>query len=198
MILLKNSLNNLYFNIDLGFYLNTDEQKIFKAHFSCILTSERLNINILTKKQLSTISTLFKSTLWVERELQEFYNINFYNLKDSRRLLTDYTYQKSLNNKEYKTTSFDLITQNIYIRMLHWFFYFLYSIIIIFISFVFYHKSLLHLLVLSEVLIIFLVLCLSTLSITFNLYYLLGLSILVVIFGGLELAINLLILTIKW
>jgi hypothetical protein len=81
--------------------------------------------------------------------------------------------------------------------VLHWFFYFLYCFLVISLSFIFYNRSLLHLLVLSEALIIILVLSLGVLTLVFNIYYLLGLSILVLIFGGLELSINLLILTLN-
>lgn len=55
-----------------------------------------LKLNLFTFsfdfKKLNTISNLFKSSLWLERELSEMFNINFLNKKDSRNLLLDYSY----------------------------------------------------------------------------------------------------------
>jgi NADH:ubiquinone oxidoreductase subunit C len=102
----------------MSFYSKNSDH-VLQSHYSCFLTSERITVNAKVLKNIKTVSTLFRSTLWVERELQEFFLVNFENLKDSRRLLTDYTYQKLLNNRVYKTDSFDLISQNVYIRVLH-------------------------------------------------------------------------------
>jgi Ni,Fe-hydrogenase III component G len=58
---------------------------------------------------------LFLGSQWIERELREFYNILYIGLTDTRRLLTDYT---SLTTDDsytnYKTTSYNLLTQDIY------------------------------------------------------------------------------------
>lgn len=85
--------------------------------YSCFLTSERLNIvaNLKNAKILPTISNIFKSTTWTERELMEFNVLKFSNITDSRRLLTDYTYHQVLTLQTYKTTSYDLIYQDLYI-----------------------------------------------------------------------------------
>lgn len=64
-------------------------------------------------------------------------------------------------------------------------------------SLIFFNRSLLQLLIISESLIILLVFIFLSLAIYFNLYYLISLSLILLILGGLELSINLLIVTIK-
>ena len=81
--------------------------------------------------------------------------------------------------------------------MLHWLFTFSFISIFILSSLIIYNKSLLQLILISEVLIIFLVLILVLISSLYNLYYLIGFSILIIILGGLELSLNLLLITIK-
>jgi hypothetical protein len=80
--------------------------------------------------------------------------------------------------------------------MLYWTYIFLYLIICIFISFVFHNKSLLQLLLLSEIIIILLFTIFLTLASYFNLYFLIGFSFFLLIFGGLELSLNILLLTL--
>lgn len=197
-LFLKTSLNNLWFNVDLAV---TKANNFFSIHSanSCFLSSERLHIVTYPDKsliQLSSISSIFQSATWVERELQEFNGLTFKSLRDSRRLLTDYTYHTHLYNETYKTTSYDQITQDLYIRMLHWLFCFTYCFLLVCLSFLIYNKSLLQLLVLSEVLIILLAMCAITISLLYNIYFLSGFVVIILIFGGLELSINLLMLTL--
>jgi hypothetical protein len=49
----------------------------------------------------------------VEREVLEFFDVYIWGLRDSRRLLTDYT-SLNIDNYSYKTTSYDGLTQNLY------------------------------------------------------------------------------------
>lgn len=183
----------------MGFTEQNINSKLLISTYSCFLTSERLNILLPVKNNVNlfSISSLFKSTIWTERELSEFNNVNYVSLKDSRRLLTDYTNSHSINVNTFKTTSYDLINQDLYTRLLQWFFYFLFLFIVITLSFIFYNKSLLHLLILSEIIIILFICIISALMLLFNIYYLVGLSLIILVFGGLELAINLLFLVIK-
>ena len=54
----------------------------------------KLNFIVFFSKNMpvSTISNLFISALWVERELSEMFGYNFLNKIDSRNLLLDYSY----------------------------------------------------------------------------------------------------------
>ena len=188
----------MWFNVDLS--VNRDKNiLIVHSANSCFLSSERLHVVTSVfglTNQVGSISNIFQSTTWVERELKEFSGLIFNNLRDSRRLLTDYTHHYNLFTQTYKTTSYDQITQDLYIRMLHWLFCFSYCFLLICLSFLIYNKSLLQLLVLSEVLIIVLTLCAVTISLVYNIYFLSGFVVIILIFGGLELSINLLLLTL--
>lgn len=62
---------------------------------------------------LDSISTIYSAFNWVEREVLEFFDVHILGLRDSRRLLTDYT-AFSVDNSSYKTTSYDGLTQNLY------------------------------------------------------------------------------------
>lgn len=76
-------------------------------------------MTIVDELDLPSLSLVFSSFNWVEREVSEFFNITFGGLSDSRRLLTDYT---KLNNYDlqYKTLSYNEKTQTITnIKVLH-------------------------------------------------------------------------------
>jgi NADH:ubiquinone oxidoreductase subunit C len=45
----------------------------------------------VVKKKIQSISSIYTSAVWLERENSEMFNINYNNLLDSRRLLLDYT-----------------------------------------------------------------------------------------------------------
>jgi len=63
------------------------------------------NIQI-RNSQMLTVSSLYSSTVWLERELSDFSNINFTGLSDTRRLLLDY-----LEHKQFRQTH-NLIDKN--------------------------------------------------------------------------------------
>ena len=114
--LLNTNLISMYTYIDASCY-NTEENFIYISSFSCLYTNTR--VNFFLKHNLEQYPTIFSSTSiflssqWVERELREFFNLFIINLNDTRRLLTDYmSFNISLVN--YKTTSYDLITQDLY------------------------------------------------------------------------------------
>ena len=115
-VFLKSLLNSLYSNMDLA--LTVSNKKTLISSYACFLTSERIIIysSLIKTSKIESISNLYKSSQWAERELQEFNDISFSRLNDTRRLLTDYIYHKNLNTLEYKTNTYDLIFQNIYIQ----------------------------------------------------------------------------------
>ena len=65
-------------------------------------------------KKLLSLSRVFSSYTWVEREIKEFYGITFLGLRDSRRLLTDYTTLEPLND-QYETRGYNSVAQDIFI-----------------------------------------------------------------------------------
>lgn len=114
--LLLTNLNSIFTYID-GSCYKTETNFIYLSSFSCLYTNTRLtfilNNKISSHPTLISISALFLGSQWVERELKEFFNLFIINLSDTRRLLTDYT-TEVLNTENYKTTSYDLISQDLY------------------------------------------------------------------------------------
>ncbi len=64
---------------------------------------------------LPSLSTVYKSCIWLERELSDFTNLNFLGLKDTRRLLLDYfeiksNWQTHVNNdKNFNEVLYDIM-----------------------------------------------------------------------------------------
>ena len=75
-------------------------------------------------------------------------------------------------------------------------FFFLFLTVNILLSVFFYNKSLLQLLLLGELLVILFFIIFLTISVFYNIFYLIGLSFFLLIFGGLELSLNILLLTL--
>lgn len=82
-----------------------------------MLIDERLNVVTRVPVKLlkiSSLSSVFRSTEWLERELTDFTGFNFCGLTDTRRLLLDYfeerqTYQTHVSNdKNYNNVFYDI------------------------------------------------------------------------------------------
>lgn len=63
---------------------------------------------------LTSVSSIYNSCVWLERELSDFTNINFLGLSDTRRLLLDYFEDKTLwsthisNDKNFNNVLYDI------------------------------------------------------------------------------------------
>ena len=90
---------------------------VYITNFSCLYNNTRVFFLFKTpnKSHLNFFSSsfLFPASQWVERELRELFTLSFYNLNDSRKLLSDYT-QFSPQHLLYKTNSYNLISQDLY------------------------------------------------------------------------------------
>jgi hypothetical protein len=60
------------------------------------------------KKNIMSLSTIYGSITWGERENKEFNKVTFLNLKDSRKLLSNYNYNKKNNYNHYSTLINDM------------------------------------------------------------------------------------------
>lgn len=66
---------------------------VIQFNLSSMLSDDRTSVytNVSADNfSLFSISTIFTSCVWLERELSDFTNINFLGLVDTRRLLLDY------------------------------------------------------------------------------------------------------------
>lgn len=70
------------------------------------------DFKILTKilfyNNLQSISQIYCGNTWVEREIREFYNILFFNLLDSRKLLSNYNYNHNLEYNQFNNIIYDI------------------------------------------------------------------------------------------
>lgn len=85
---------------------------VFSCYFSnnYTITSTTLNTN----QKYKSLSPYYSGFTWIEREIKEFSNIHIINLRDTRRLLTDYT---TTINSSYNLTSYNNLTQDLYYNL---------------------------------------------------------------------------------
>ena len=106
LLLKKNLINNIPFINDYTFLNKKYLFIIFKTYFF----NNKLNFLILNKKNYKSISNIYSNSNWMEREIKEFNNFYFINLKDTRRLLLDYTIDIiSLNYSNNNNIFYDII-----------------------------------------------------------------------------------------
>lgn len=72
-------------------------------------------VNTARSCYISSLSSLFFSVAWLEREVRELEGFYFRGLQDTRRLLQDYLVipEKSLSYTQYVTLSYNHIVQNV-------------------------------------------------------------------------------------
>lgn len=117
-LLLLTNLTSIYFFIDATFYKTLNVKHLFLGNFYNYLSYIKYSfiVEILKNSNcitLYSISTIYKGSSWVERELREFFQLYFVGLNDTRRLLTDYL-EDNFYSETYKTTSYNLILQELY------------------------------------------------------------------------------------
>jgi len=76
-----------------------------------VLLSIKLNLRILINYTVSTnqtysLSSIYKSVNWLEREIWDLYGLSFIGNKDMRRILTDYGFSSFPLRKDFPVTGF--------------------------------------------------------------------------------------------
>lgn len=111
VLFLKLQTKNVFFPLDLSYLVNH-----FHTVFSCYQKKYFLNLMVYSNeddiKKLDSLSPIYRSFIWVERETKEFSDLTINRLLDSRRLLTDYTTFKS-DDIKYQTNSYNLLINDI-------------------------------------------------------------------------------------
>lgn len=115
---LVNSTRGLFYIMD-GFFFPGKNCSSINFQYNCndLITSSRINVATtvsLSNFSLSSVSCIYSSTIWLERELSDFSNILFFGLSDTRRLLLDYFEVKGFwqthisNDKNFNNLVYDI------------------------------------------------------------------------------------------
>ena len=67
----------------------------------------KLSINFETNEKITSITKIFPSANWMEREVFDMYGIKFTNHPDLRRILTDYSFKGHPLRKDFPLTGFN-------------------------------------------------------------------------------------------
>ena len=73
-----------------------------------ILTNNEMNIEVEGSEhmQIPSISSIFKGSIWLEREVWDMFGLYFYDHPDLRRILTDYGFQGFPLRKDFPLSGF--------------------------------------------------------------------------------------------
>ena len=111
---LPNLLNHL---VDGLIFINKQTHLVIQYNLNSMLNDSRVSIitNIKSNSpHILSISKIFYSVVWLERELQEFSGVSFLYLTDTRRLLLDYLESKCFrqthvgNDKNFNNNIYDI------------------------------------------------------------------------------------------
>jgi hypothetical protein len=107
-LLNKKNLNTLNFYIlDILTFKNINTYNYFIAHQS-IFFDFKILIETHFKNKTTSISKINSGSLWIERETKEFNLIQYDNLLDTRKLLSNYNYNSDLQYNNYNNIINDL------------------------------------------------------------------------------------------
>lgn len=68
----------------------------------------KLLIDVSYKTKITSISSIYNGALWIERETKELNSLQYNNLLDSRKLLSNYNFNKNLEYNNYNNIINDL------------------------------------------------------------------------------------------
>ncbi len=88
-----------------------NNEKRFKIYYLLLSHENNLRIKVTTNfsvdEKISSITKIFPSANWMEREVFDMYGIKFKNHPDLRRILTDYNFKGFPLRKDFPLTGFN-------------------------------------------------------------------------------------------
>lgn len=107
-LLNRRNINTLNFYVlDILTYKNINTHHYFIAYQS-IFFDFKILLETQFKNKISSISHIYNGALWIERETKEFNLIQYINLQDTRKLLSNYNYNNELQYNNYSNIINDL------------------------------------------------------------------------------------------
>ena len=89
LLSLKYNLKTNYYYITDYYHYNNNNYLIINSLLND--SKQLLSFSVNKFNKINTISNIYLNSIWLEREIKEFTQIQFIGLKDTRRLLLDYT-----------------------------------------------------------------------------------------------------------
>ncbi len=104
--------NLLSFDTLIGITVVDYPENFYRFELNYFLLSYKLNLRIIIKvlandySIIPSISLIYNSAVWYEREVWDLFGIFFFGNKDLRRILTDYGFEGHPFRKDYPQTGF--------------------------------------------------------------------------------------------
>lgn len=103
----KNTTSLNFYITDLTTF-NNKNINTYLIVYQSVYYDYKLLIQTIYKSKISSISSIYSGSLWIERETKEFNSVQYINLLDSRKLLSNYNYNNSLEYNNYNNIINDL------------------------------------------------------------------------------------------
>jgi Ni,Fe-hydrogenase III component G len=104
----KKNINTLnFYTMDITIFKNVNLYNYFIAYQS-IFFDCRILLQTKFSKKIESLSHVNNGSLWIERETKEFNQIQYNNLADTRKLLSNYNYNSELQYNNFNNIINDL------------------------------------------------------------------------------------------
>lgn len=104
----KKNLNSLNFYVVDSTSIKNKINQTYLTIYQSIFYDFKILLQTNFKQKIISISTIYKNSTWIERELKESLNIQYTNLIDSRKLLYNYNYNNNLQYNNFNNIINDL------------------------------------------------------------------------------------------